>query len=647
MNYSKMVKQIIWKMAMPLALMFAACSTDDGNTVVSIVDNPGTPVEMGGSSEEPNIIAKVDTIVLKGRAGNVYPRMLLDAAQGSSVGGKTTYSPRGTVVSLYELDPVTLDVSERFFVDTIDNDSGLYAFDDVVVQSPYALIVVRDRCITDNCRERGTWYEGLPIGYDGKNMHVDSSGTYTVIMTAIVDLQKTQYANVNALTDAKVPLVRKYYAEGTSFEEASKKAEREVLENLGIYEGFEDFEKIDSENEELPFVLGLLSIKSSSYGCSMDFETYLRYRNVPSEFYSDMGGVMGDYYWGRLKMLDYEVGCLAHEMQLDRCDESRENESNEFVLGFLDHYSLVCHSNKWRAGYRKIDYVGGTMVDARDGKTYRTVEYNWRGKKQTWMAENLNYEGVEKSACYESDPDCKYYGRFYAWQSAMNLAPSSVEVRKVNYEDEYDEETDTYNEITDTLIVEDACASKLPMNRRGLNAFVEAGNSGVWSREPDATYDSAKAYCDEKYTSSFYYLNLSKFMPQSAPVRHQGICPDGWRIPNDEDWQLLLEMVKGLYGEGNATMVLLLKDEEATGFGYMTPVSFRVKGDPNNPASAQRRDTDNIVFATVPDFGSDDYSQAIYYSFVTMVMSKSISSYSYNMYYDLNSVVSVRCIKND
>ena len=206
MNYSKTAVQFVCKMAMPLALMFAACSTDEGNTVISMMENtPGAPMEMGGSSEEPNIIARVDTIALKGRAGNVYPRMLMDAAQGSSVGGKTTYSPRGTVVTLYELNPATLDVSERFFVDTIDNDSGLYAFDDVVVHSPYALIVVQDRCITDNCRERGAWFDGLPIGYDGKNMQVDSSGSYTVIMTAIVDLQKTQYANVNALTDAKVP----------------------------------------------------------------------------------------------------------------------------------------------------------------------------------------------------------------------------------------------------------------------------------------------------------------------------------------------------------------------------------------------------------------------------------------------------------
>ena len=65
MNYTKMAGQFVCKMAMPFALMFAACSTDDGSAVSKVEGTPGT--EMGGSSDEPRIIA-YENISLRVRA---------------------------------------------------------------------------------------------------------------------------------------------------------------------------------------------------------------------------------------------------------------------------------------------------------------------------------------------------------------------------------------------------------------------------------------------------------------------------------------------------------------------------------------------------------------------------------------------------
>jgi len=128
-------------------------------------------------------------------------------------------------------------------------------------------------------------------------------------------------------------------------------------------------------------------------------------------------------------------------------------------------FSVRClQDSNYSSGGGQSSIIHGTPVTY-EGETYETVVIG----TQTWMARNLNY-AVGVSKCYnESNANCKIYGRFYDWATAMNIDAS--------------------------------CGSKT------------ISNCGATVSSP-----------------------------------HQGICPSGWHIPSNADWDNLMRYVDGTSG---------------------------------------------------------------------------------------------------
>ena len=147
-----------------------------------------------------------------------------------------------------------------------------------------------------------------------------------------------------------------------------------------------------------------------------------------------------DGLWNKVSSLEYEYGLCTEERANDTasangyyyvcknkkwtsvtmaeylygpCTKEKENNLSE---GYY-----VCQNEEWKSIKKNVylmelnvpresifndNITYGTLLDERDGRSYRTVMIGGR----EWMAENLNYLGCDS-----------YFGCSYSWDAAMNV----------------------------------------------------------------------------------------------------------------------------------------------------------------------------------------------------------------------------------
>lgn len=279
-------------------------------------------------------------------------------------------------------------------------------------------------------------------------------------LSAVINAKRTRKTNLNYLTTLASELILHYYMQGNSFAEAREKANKVVLKNLRLPQDLSDFEnysvygggngdamlaavsiviekyymehsmstswitlKIDTASGE--FVDSLVFKRLSQYAANL-----LEYDGADSV----RKAIAAKSPTGKVANFEKYLSILYAETKDGKaCDAENRGE----ILGFGDafHYNrLVCSDSVWRNATLddfdindkfnpNVDY--GTLVDARDGHTYKTLQLGSR----VWMAENLNYADSSvspnlkgQSWCYDNDEKmCGIFGRLYSWTAAMDI----------------------------------------------------------------------------------------------------------------------------------------------------------------------------------------------------------------------------------
>ncbi|MBP5769682.1 MAG: fibrobacter succinogenes major paralogous domain-containing protein [Fibrobacter sp.] len=159
----------------------------------------------------------------------------------------------------------------------------------------------------------------------------------------------------------------------------------------------------------------------------------------------------------------------------------------------------------------------GTMTDERDGKVYKTVKIGY----QVWMAENLNFD-VGQGGSGEN---------VYEWSWCYNNEPKNCEV---------------------------------------------AGRIYTWA----AAIDSVKLATDADDPQECGFGKICGLASASSATLVQGVCPTGWHLPSNTEWNILFTKVGG---KSNAGKVLKAQtgwiaysgviNEDAVGFTALPAVN--------------------------------------------------------------------------
>ena len=644
MSDSAIVRKLVCNFVLLFVLIFAACSDKVA----------------GGSTEETSVQASLKNVSVKGLA---MVKHRVASNNSEEIGLSLSGMPNGSIVTLYELDSDSLEKTGVTFADTIDNDGGVFNIQGVTLRSPYVWITaVEKEALT------------MDVGSVGNSL----GGVLRV--NAFVDVRDTTPITVDVFSDLIAYRARVLMLVGNSYADAITQAKREIFEAFGVYDvsvdsvdlngldyyamrsvfvgimysSYEEEKLRSSENvakafeQTGSFMRAKTEVLNGAYGVISELKFRL---SIPQGAYEQMGEVAAREYQAMLLYEKYLAGLESVMLGEGRCTSELEGKMVDVPYGVrsAEKYSIVCRSGNWHLSLEQVDHTFGTMTDVRDGRVYKTVTIDFGNETQTWMAENLKYNGVELDTTYcldGIDANCDIYGRLYDWQVATGLGESalrhlygSVEecidslsaervVRVTNYDSAYVEKCIATLENPDSAMI-DKC-----------KYYGGADASSTVSRAK--TEQEIQERCENAMDPALRFVDATTVNLDSIAVT-QGVCPDGWRIPTYEDWETIFRYIDYRWRSNAEGLYLLAAPslEETFGFGLYNIVKMEWIGD-----RVLKAETQKGKYAMIP-------AALKYYSTYTDdIKSVDVLELGYRFTYDVVSLDNdyreffVRCIKD-
>lgn len=176
------------------------------------------------------------------------------------------------------------------------------------------------------------------------------------------------------------------------------------------------------------------------------------------------------------------ITAVSVSLLMAACGDSNSSTSAAGVDSISSSSSLPIEvSSSSERSYLNPNINYGTMTDDRDGQVYKTVKIG----KQVWMAENLNYGDSVQTPSLDGK----------SWCYNNDLAMCALAGRLYTW----------------AAAIDSVALANDPVNPQS---------------------------CGNK-------VSCSRLREDSLAIPLQGVCPSGWHLPNEAEWQALLDRVGG------------------------------------------------------------------------------------------------------
>lgn len=479
----------------------------------------------------------------------------------------------GSAVKLYELDGKTYAQTGKSFTGKITTDDGKFSISSVTLASQYALL------------EANGYYRNEITGDKSKG---------PVSLNAFTDLSDRKTVNVNLLTHLEYERALHLVGIGVEVSSAKKQAETEILNAFGIKGEFANSEDLDifskGDGNAALLAFSVLMLRNLSEDDLTELLTKFATDIESDGSWDDEATKAKIADWAQTIDLSGELATIRSNIEkwnlgtvpefekyvrnfwyvnygLGECGSNNKAEvlaaKNERCVKYGTQTRYICKDGAWvEATDMEKDFYMSGKDNADDGelwtglvtgKKYKYDEILAKWKKTDALDVALNNVCTAKreGAIDKDEKEKSYYCTSYGWVVVtLDWNWDVPKEARLNPDIKYGTMTDTRdNRVYKTVKIGDQVwmAENLnyydePLDGRswcyGAANSATTENCNVTGRlyTWTAAIDSAKLYKDKSIDCG---IDKTCTLPDTV----YGVCPPGWHIPTDSEWNTLFTEV--------------------------------------------------------------------------------------------------------